>query len=100
MDGRSPQIHVLSSRVGDLIEGKTEKKNKTGGVAGAQGWNSCGLAAEKIWEYWVSWRRVSPPLLIGSALEAVRKWRYEPTYLNGQPVPVQRNVKVTFRLKE
>jgi hypothetical protein len=26
MDGRSPQIHVLSSRVGGLIEGKTEKR--------------------------------------------------------------------------
>jgi hypothetical protein len=24
MDGRNAQIHVLSSRVGDLIEGKTE----------------------------------------------------------------------------
>ena len=36
-----------------------------------------------------------PPLLIGSALEAVRKWKYEPTYLNDQPVPVQLNVTVT-----
>jgi hypothetical protein len=26
MDGRSAQIHVLSSRVGDLIEGKTERR--------------------------------------------------------------------------
>jgi protein TonB len=41
-----------------------------------------------------------PPLLIGSALEAVRKWRYEPTYLNDQPVPVRVNVTVTFRLNE
>jgi protein TonB len=41
-----------------------------------------------------------PPLLIGSALEAVRKWKYEPTYLNDQPVPVQLNVTVTFRLNE
>jgi TonB family protein len=38
-----------------------------------------------------------PSLLIGSAPEAVRKWKYEPTYLNDQPVPVQRNVTVTFR---
>jgi protein TonB len=41
-----------------------------------------------------------PPLLIQSALDAVRKWRYEPTYLNDQPVPVQLNVTVTFRLNE
>jgi outer membrane biosynthesis protein TonB len=41
-----------------------------------------------------------PPLLIGSALDAVRKWRYEPTYLNNQPVPVQLNVTVTLRLNE
>jgi hypothetical protein len=26
MDDRSPQIHVLSSRVGDLIEGKTARR--------------------------------------------------------------------------
>jgi periplasmic protein TonB len=30
-----------------------------------------------------------PPLLIASAMEAVRQWKYEPTYLNDQPVPVQ-----------
>jgi protein TonB len=41
-----------------------------------------------------------PLLLIGSALEAVRKWKYEPTYLNDQPVPVQVNVTVTCRLNE
>jgi hypothetical protein len=32
MDGTSPQIHVLSSRVGDLIEEKTEGR-KTKPVA-------------------------------------------------------------------
>jgi periplasmic protein TonB len=41
-----------------------------------------------------------PPLLIQSALDAVRKWRYEPTYLNDEPVPVQLNVTVTFRLND
>jgi periplasmic protein TonB len=40
------------------------------------------------------------PLLIQSALDAVKKWKYEPTYLNDQPVPVQLNVTVTFRLTE
>lgn len=41
-----------------------------------------------------------PPLLIASAMDAVRQWKYEPTYLNDQPVPVQLNVTVTFRLNE
>jgi len=39
-----------------------------------------------------------PPLLIQAALDAVRRWKYEPTYLNDQPVPVQLNVTVSFRL--
>jgi len=39
-----------------------------------------------------------PPLLIQSALEAVRHWKYQPTYLNDEPVPVQLNVTVTFKL--
>jgi len=39
-----------------------------------------------------------PPILIQSALEAVRKWKYEPTYLNEQPVPVQLKVTVSFQL--
>jgi protein TonB len=41
-----------------------------------------------------------PPLLIQAAMDAVRKWRYEPTYLNDEPVPVQLNVTVTFRLND
>ena len=41
-----------------------------------------------------------PPLLIQSAMDAVKRWKYEPTYLNDQPVPVQLNVVVTFRLAE
>jgi protein TonB len=39
-----------------------------------------------------------PPLLIQAALDAVSRWKYEPTYLNDEPVPVQLNVTVTFRL--
>ena len=39
-----------------------------------------------------------PPLLIQPALDAVRRWKYEPTYLNDEPVPVQLNVTVSFRL--
>lgn len=41
-----------------------------------------------------------PPLLIQAAVDAVRRWKYEPTYLNDQPVQVQLNVTVTFRLSE
>lgn len=40
------------------------------------------------------------PLLIQAAVDAVKRWKYEPTYLNDQPVPVQLNVTVTFRLTE
>ena len=38
------------------------------------------------------------PLLIPSAIECVKQWRYEPTYLNGQPVAVLLNAKVHFEL--
>jgi protein TonB len=40
-----------------------------------------------------------PPLLIQAALDAVRQWKYQPTYLNDEPVPVQLNVNVQFRLQ-
>ncbi len=39
-------------------------------------------------------------LLIQSALEAVRRWKYEPTYLNDEAIPVQLIVNVTFRLEQ
>jgi protein TonB len=38
------------------------------------------------------------PLLIAAALEAVRKWKYEPTYLNGVPVSVSLTLDVNFQL--
>lgn len=41
-----------------------------------------------------------PPLLIPAALEAVRRWKYEPTYLNDQPIAVQLIVTVTFQLSQ
>jgi TonB family protein len=37
------------------------------------------------------------PLLDQAALEAVRQWRYEPTLLNGTPVPVILTVTVNFQ---
>ena len=38
------------------------------------------------------------PLLVPSALQAVKQWRYKPTLLNGQPVEVVTQVDVNFTL--
>jgi len=38
------------------------------------------------------------PLLVQSALEAVKQWRYRPTLLNGEPVEVDTTITVTFSL--
>ena len=37
-------------------------------------------------------------ILIPAALKAVSQWKYEPTYLNGEPYPVTLTVEVTFHL--
>jgi periplasmic protein TonB len=37
-------------------------------------------------------------ILIPAAMRAVAQWRYEPTYLNGEPYPVTLTVTVTFHL--
>jgi periplasmic protein TonB len=37
------------------------------------------------------------PLLVTAAIDCVKKWRYAPTYLNGQPVAVILTAKVTFK---
>lgn len=39
-------------------------------------------------------------LLDQAAIDAVRKWKYTPTRLNGMPVPVIMTVTVTFRLND
>jgi len=39
-----------------------------------------------------------PPLLYQAAVDALRKWKYEPTYLNEQPIAVQMIVTITFQL--
>jgi protein TonB len=39
-----------------------------------------------------------PPLLYSAALDAVRHWKFEPTYLNGKPWPVSHEVTIHFRL--
>ncbi|HKW57152.1 MAG TPA: energy transducer TonB, partial [Candidatus Acidoferrum sp.] len=38
------------------------------------------------------------PLLVQSALDAVRQWRYHPTLLNGEPVEVDTTIDVIFSL--
>jgi protein TonB len=40
------------------------------------------------------------PLLVQAALDAVRQWKYEPTYLNDEPVAVQMYVNVNFTLSQ
>ena len=37
-----------------------------------------------------------PPLLVPAALAAVRTWKYEPTFLNDEPIDVQLIVTVHF----
>ncbi len=39
------------------------------------------------------------PLLIEAAINCVRQWKYEPTYLNDEPIAVQLIVKVSFELR-
>jgi protein TonB len=42
----------------------------------------------------------SKPLLDDAAVEAVRQWRFTPTLLGGQPVPVVMTVTVSFALNK
>ena len=39
-----------------------------------------------------------PPLLMKSAMDAVKQWRYKPTMLNGEPVEVDTTISVVFTL--
>lgn len=41
----------------------------------------------------------SIPLLDGAAVDAVRQWRFTPTLLNGQAVPVVMTITVAFKLR-
>ncbi len=38
------------------------------------------------------------PLLVASAIDAVRQWRYRPYLLNGDPIEVETNITVNFIL--
>jgi outer membrane biosynthesis protein TonB len=39
------------------------------------------------------------PLFISSAMEAVRRWHYKPTYLNGQAVEIDTFITVIYTLQ-
>jgi protein TonB len=39
-----------------------------------------------------------PPLLVNAAMDAVRRWQYKPTMLNGSPVEVITDIDVNFML--
>ena len=38
------------------------------------------------------------PLLVASAIEAVRQWRYRPYLLNNEPIEVETEITVNFVL--
>ena len=38
------------------------------------------------------------PMLVQSALDAVKQWRYKPYLLNGEPTPVETTITVNFNL--
>ena len=40
------------------------------------------------------------PLLIQAAIDAVKQWRYKPTQLNGEPVPVVTTITVNFAFSQ
>jgi len=37
-----------------------------------------------------------PPVLRQAALDALRQWKYAPSMLNGQPIPVEMTVTIKF----
>jgi protein TonB len=40
------------------------------------------------------------PFLVDAAVEVVRKWRYRPTYLGGEPVEVATQIIMRFHLDQ
>jgi len=39
-----------------------------------------------------------PALLYGAAMKALARWKFEPTYLNGEPLAIRWNATVNFRI--
>jgi protein TonB len=47
----------------------------------------------------VSIKRVSgDALLAHAAIDAVKQWKYKPYYLNGEPVEIDTEIRVNFKL--
>jgi len=40
-----------------------------------------------------------PPLLYSAAMKALGQWKFQPTYLNGEPVAIKWNASVRFRIE-
>ena len=40
------------------------------------------------------------PALVSAAADAVKQWRYSPTYLNGEPVEIKTTVDIPFTLNQ
>jgi protein TonB len=38
------------------------------------------------------------PILAKAAVDAVKQWKYKPYYLNGEPVEIQTQITVNFKL--
>ena len=38
------------------------------------------------------------PMLAAAAIEAVRQWRYKPYYLDGEPVEIQTQITINFKV--
>jgi protein TonB len=41
-----------------------------------------------------------PQPLVDAAVEAIKQWKYEPTFLNGQAVPVVLTARINFSLSD
>jgi len=41
-----------------------------------------------------------PTQLVDAAVEAIKQWKYEPTFLNGQAVPVILAARINFSLSD
>ena len=44
-------------------------------------------------------KQLSGDAILGrAAMEAVRQWKYKPYYLNGEPIEIQTQISVNFKL--
>jgi protein TonB len=38
------------------------------------------------------------PILVEASMDAVKKWRYQPYKINGEPVEVETTIRIQFRM--